>query len=314
MDTIVHLVIFLVGLAVLYVGAETLLKGAVRLARSFGVSSLVIGLTLVAFGTSAPELSLDLTAAFRGKGDLAFGDLVGSNIANVGLILGVGALVRPLGVQMRLLRVEVPLVIALSLGLWGLAADGRLSRLDGGILLVCFLAFLTLTYRLSRREPPEVQEELARRAAGGNRRAGSAMLVVAGLAGLVLGAQLMVYAAVQMARAFGVGELVIGLTIVAVGTSLPELATAVVGAYRGEADIVVGNVLGSNIFNVLCILGLVAQVQPLAVQARSLSFDLPVMALSALAMVPIMRRGLNISRAEGVVLVLAYAAFLFCQL
>ena len=174
MESVFHPVIFLCGLAVLYVGAETLLKGAVRLARSFGVSPLVIGLTLVAFGTSAPEFSLDLTAAFQGKGDLAFGDLVGSNVANIGLILGVGALVRPLGVHMRLLRVEAPIVIALSLGLWALAADGRVGRLDGAILLACFVAFLVSTYRLARREPPQVQEELKRQVAHSATRMASA--------------------------------------------------------------------------------------------------------------------------------------------
>ncbi len=312
-ESITHSAIFVCGLAVLYVGAETLVKGAVRLARAFGVSPLVIGLTLVAFGTSTPELSLDLTAAFKRAGELAFGDLVGSNIANVGLILGVAALIRPLRVQMRVLRIEVPIVIGTSLGVWILAADGHLGRLDGAILVACFVAFLVSTYRLARRESPEVREQLERQATDRTTHVRSLLLVLAGLVGLVIGAQLMVHSAVEMARGLGVSELVIGLTIVAVGTSLPELATSIVAARRGESDIVVGNVLGSNIVNILCVLGLVTQVQPLAVQRQSLAFDLPAMAVFAVAMVPIMRRGKDINRIEGAALVAAYAGFLIWQ-
>jgi cation:H+ antiporter len=313
MTAVYYPLFFVIGLAILYVGAEALVKGSVQLARSFGVSPLVIGLTLVAFGTSAPEMSLDLTAALRGAVDLAFGDLVGSNIANIGLILGAGALVRPLRVQMRLLKVEVPIVIVVSLGLWALAADGRVSRLDGGIMIACFLGFLVYTYRAARREPRAVKEEFEELVTNNAGRMASTLLVVAGLAGLVLGAQLMVYAAVAMARAFGVSELVIGLTIVAVGTSLPELATSVVGAWRGEADIVVGNVVGSNIFNILWIMGVVAQVRPLPAHAQSLAVDLPVMIGFAVALVPIMLHGLKITRLEGTLLIVAFTAFMLWQ-
>jgi cation:H+ antiporter len=314
MSTLLHILTFLAGLGVLYIGAETMLKGSVRLARSFGISPLVIGLTLVAFGTSAPELSLDLTAAFRGKTDLAFGDLVGSNVANVGLIMGIAAIIRPLSVQMRLLRFEVPVVIATSLGLWGLTADGTLSRIDAAIMLAAFVGFLIFTYRSARREPAAVKEEFEHLVQDGSKRWINAALVLGGLVGLVVGAQLMVYAAVEIARQFGVSELVIGLTVVAVGTSLPELATSVVGAWRGESDIVVGNVLGSNIFNILLIMALVAQVQPLAVQPESLRFDVPVMVGFSLGLVPIMLRGLMVYRGEGIVLLVAYAAFLAWQI
>lgn len=309
MNTFGQVVLFGIGLGVLYVGAESLVKGAVRLAESFRISPLVIGLTLVAFGTSAPELTLDLTAAYQGAVDLAFGDLVGSNIANIGLVLGTGALVRPLRVRMRLLRVEVPIVIVVSLGLFGLAADGEVGRFDGAMMLLCFLAFLAYTYRLARRESPQVKKEFEHFAANDRGRIASALLVLGGLMGLVFGAQLMVYAAVAMAREFGVSELVIGLTIVAIGTSLPELATSVVGALRGEADIVVGNVLGSNIFNILWIMAIVTQVRPLPVHAQSLSFDLPVMIAFAVALVPIMLRGMIINRYEAAVLLVGYAAF-----
>lgn len=313
MTNAINVLIFLAGLGVLYVGAETMLKGSVRLARSFGISPLVIGLTLVAFGTSAPELSLDLTAAFRGKTDLAFGDLVGSNIANVGLIMGVAAIIRPLSVQMRLLRFEVPVVIATSLGLWVLTADGTLGRIDAAIMLGAFAVFLVFTYRAARREPAAVKEEFEHLVQDGSKRWINAALVAGGLIGLVVGAQLMVYAAVEIARQFGVSELVIGLTIVAIGTSLPELATSVVGAWRGESDIVVGNVLGSNIFNILMILSAVALVQPLHIAAGSWKVDVPVMIAFSMALVPIMLRLFKVTRGEGIVLVIGYVVFLCWQ-
>jgi cation:H+ antiporter len=267
----------------------------------------------VAFGTSAPELSLDLTAAFRGKTDLAFGDLVGSNIANVGLIAGLAAIIRPLGVRMRLLRVEVPVVIATSLGLWGLTADGTLGRVDAAIMLIAFAVFLVFTYRSARAEPAAVKGEFEQLAQAGSKRGINAALVAGGLVGLVAGAQLMVYAAVEFARQFGVSELVIGLTVVAVGTSLPELATSVVGAWQGESDIVVGNVLGSNIFNILMIMSAVALVQPLEIAPSSWSVDVPVMIGFSIALVPIMIRMFKVTRGEGILLVIGYIAFLCWQ-
>lgn len=311
--TLRNILFFTTGLGILYVGAETMLKGSVRLARSFGISPLMIGLTLVAFGTSAPELSLDLTAAFRGKTDLAFGDLVGSNIANIGLILGIAAIIRPMGVQMRLLRFEVPVVIVTSLALWGLTADAKLDRIDAILMLSAFAVFLGLTYRLARAEPVAVQQELEHLVQDGSQRWTNVAFVAGGLAGLVVGAQLMVHAAVAMARQSGVSELVIGLTIVAVGTSLPELATAVVGARRGESDIVVGNVLGSNIFNILFIMSAVALVQPLQIEASSWWVDVPVLIAFSVALVPIMFRLSRVTRGEGCLLVAGYAAFLCWQ-
>jgi cation:H+ antiporter len=254
-----------------------------------------------------------MTAAFRGKTDLAFGDLVGSNIANVGLILGLAALIRPLVVQMRLLRFEVPVVIGASLGLWGLTADGTLSRIDAALMLGAFVVFLLVTSRSARSEPAAVKAELEHIAPNASKPWANASLVVAGLAGLVGGAQLMVYAAVTMARQFGVSELVIGLTIVAIGTSLPELATSVVGAWRGQSDIVVGNVLGSNIFNVLFILSAVALVAPVQVQLGSWQVDVPVIIAFAVALVPIMFRMFKVTRGEGALLVAGYFVFLGWQ-
>jgi cation:H+ antiporter len=313
MTVLVQMALFTVGLGLLYFGAETLVKGSVRLATSFGVSKLIVGLTLVAFGTSAPELSLDVTAAFRGAVELAFGDLVGSNIANIGLVLGAGALVRPIRVQKRLLRTEVPIVVAVSLVLWAMAADGEIGRGDAVILGVGFFAFLTYMFRSALRKEFDVQEELSSLVHAQGGRGKATLMVLGGLAGLVVGAQFMVFSAVALARILGVSELVIGLTVVAVGTSLPELATSVVASYRGEADISVGNVLGSNVFNLLWIMALVALIHPLPVMDHSLNFDLPVMVAFAVGLAPIMFRGLAITRWEGGLLLAGYAFFLGMQ-
>ncbi len=313
MSVLLYLVLFVLGLVLLYLGAETLVKGAVRLATSLGASKLLVGLTLVAFGTSAPELSLDVTAAFRGAVDLAFGDLVGSNIANIGLVLGAGALVRPIRVQMRLLRTEVPMVIAVSLGLWAMAADGEISRGDACVLLAGFVAFMAYLVRSGLRAEPSVQEEISKLADVPSKRGKSAMMVFGGLVGLVSGAQLMVFSAVSLARTLGVSELVIGLTIVAVGTSLPELATSIVASYRGEDDITVGNVLGSNIFNILLIMALVALIHPLPVAIRTLKMELPIMMVFAVGLVPIMFTAKSITRWEGGVLLAGYVLFLGVQ-
>jgi cation:H+ antiporter len=312
MTTAVYPLLFVAGLALLYVGAEGLVKGAVRLAQAAGVSSLVVGLTLVAFGTSMPELAVSTTAAFHGAVDLAFGNLVGSNIANIGLILGVAALIRPLAVKKQLLRVDVPVMIAVSLGTWGLAADGEVGRWDGVIMLASFAALLVYTHRIARRDQAEVHEQVERIAGVGPARATSVLLVVASLTGLIAGAQLMVYAAMGLARVLEVSELVIGLTIVAIGTSLPELATSTVAAFRCEADIAIGNIVGSNNFNLLCILGLTAQVRPMPVHASSLGYDLPVMIGFAAALVPIMLSGLTISRWEGAILLAGYTGYFVC--
>jgi cation:H+ antiporter len=309
---------FAVGVGILCLGAEGMLHGAVSIATRMGVSQLVIGLTLVAFGTSAPELSLDVSAALKGSTELAFGDLVGSNIANIGLILGIAAMICPLRVHMRLLRTELPIVIAVSLLVLALAWDGTIGQQDGIFMLAAFVLFLGYSYRAARQESARVKAEY-KEAAGeatlpGKPLGKSWLLVVAGLAGLVLGAQLMVYSAVEAAKLLGVSELLIGLTIVAIGTSLPELATSAVAARRGDADIVVGNVIGSNIFNMLLILAVVAIIEPVPVAAQSLSVDLPVMIAFAVALVPIMLRGMVITRSEGILLTTGMAAFLAWQI
>lgn len=306
--------VFVVGLVILYFGAEGTLHGSVSIATRMGISPLVIGLTLVAFGTSCPELSLDISAAIRGNADLALGDLVGSNIANMGLILGIGAAIYPVRVHMRLLRAEVPIAIATSLLVLGLAVDGVISRQDGWIMLAAFVLFVGYSYRAARRESAAVKREITETVENHVSPARSAALVVGGLGALVVGAQLMVYAAVEAAGLLGISPLIIGLTIVALGTSLPELATSVVAARRKEGDIVAGNVIGSNIFNMLMILAVVAVIRPITVASGTIWVDLPVMIAFAAALVPIMLRGMVVSRGEGILLIAGYFAFLAWQL
>jgi cation:H+ antiporter len=315
MLTIVWLsAIFAVGVVILYFGAEATLHGAVAIATRMGVSQLVVGLTIVAFGTSCPELSLDISAALRGTTDLAFGDLVGSNIANIGLILALAAIVSPLRIQMRLVRAELPVAIAVSVLVLALAFDGVISRQDGLIMLSGFVLFLSFSYRAARQESARVKREFKEAAEVSTGMGKSWLLIVVGLLGLVAGAQLMVYSAIQMARIWGVSELIIGLTIVAMGTSLPELATAILASRRNEADIVVGNVIGSNIFNLLLILAIVAVITPVPVRHESLIIDLPVMIAFAAVLVPIMLRGMVVTRKEGVFLATGFVAFLAWQL
>jgi cation:H+ antiporter len=304
---LVQLVLFVVGLAVLALGAELFIRGAVRVARKFGVSPFVIGLTLVGFGTSAPELVVNLSAACQGNPELAVGNVVGSNIANVGLILGVAAVVRTLTAEMRLLKVETPLVLAASVAVWVMAWDGDLGRWDAAILLVMFTAVMVYIALSAKRETPEVKEELGKSIPNPERMWVSVLFLALGLGGLVGGAQLMVDSAVHLAESWGMSKALIGLTIVAVGTSLPELASTVAAAYRGQSDIAVGNVVGSNLFNLLLILGVTSAVCPLPVDAGMMTFDLPVMVGFAVLLLLVLLNGLRVYRWEGVLLLLAYA-------
>ncbi len=313
---LIHLLIFLAGLTVLTLGADQFLRGASDLARRFGVKEFVIGMLLIGFGTSAPELTVNLAAAFHGRYDLAIGNVVGSNVANVGLILGISALIAPLAVQMRLVKVEAPILIAASVGLWLLCADGELSRLDGLILLAGFAGVIALVATDMRLEPSNVQDVLAESVPEHSdfSPGKTVMRTLGGLIGLVLGAELMVEGAVAMARIWGMSELMIGLTVVAIGTSLPELASSGMAAWRGQVDIALGNVLGSCLFNIFLILGINSTVHPLPVGRTVVTTELPIMIGFAVAMVPIMLRNKRISRRSGSLLLLAYVGYLLWQI
>ena len=313
----VTLLQFIAGLVFLILGAELLVRGSSRLAASFGVSPLVIGLTVVGFGTSAPELAVCLDAALTGNADIALGNVVGSNIFNVLFILGVSALIAPLWVSQRLVRLDVPLMIGGSLLLVGMALDGKVGRLEGGLLFAGILTYLGLCIRLSRAETDSVKEEYAlaygpRKPASMAQRARLVVLVLVGLVLLVLGARWLVAGAVSLARVLGLSELIIGLTIVAAGTSLPEVATSVTASFRGERDIAVGNVVGSNLFNILAVLGIAALVSPQGVEVSraALRFDLPVMTAVAVACLPIFFTGNRISRWEGALFLGYYVAYM----
>jgi cation:H+ antiporter len=310
---VVNVTLFLLGLVILVAGAEALIRGAVRIARRLGVSPFVIGFTLVGFGTSAPELVVSLSAALNDSPELALGNIVGSNIANIGLILGIAAVIRPLRARMRLLWAEIPIMIAASVLLWFLCSDNHLSRLDGSILLAGFLVLSIYMYRTAREEPPEVKEEMGLAAAVHMRVWVATLLVVVGMAGLIGGAHLMVTSAVEMAKSFGVSEWLIGLTIVAVGTSLPEVAATAAAAYRGESDIALGNAIGSNLFNILLILGATVVVKPMNVADAAINREIPVMIGFAVLVLVTLVNGMQIKRRGGVLLLLAYAGFVTWQ-
>lgn len=313
MNTILLLI---AGLALLIIGAEILVRGASRLAAAFGISPLVIGLTVVAFGTSSPELAVSVQSALAGQADIALGNVVGSNIFNILFILGISALIIPLVVAQQLVRLDVPIMIGVSVLVYLFGLNGQISRLEGLLLFAGIVAYTGFLIRQSRKETKEVQEEYAQEFGDGKPRGAgqyllNLVLVVAGLALLVLGARWLVDSAVSLAQALGLSELIIGLTIVAAGTSMPEVATSIVAAIRGERDIAVGNVVGSNIFNLLAVLGLTSLVAPdgVPVPAAALAFDLPVMTAVAVACLPVFFTGFRIARWEGALFLGYYAAY-----
>ncbi len=311
-----NVLLLLGGTVILIVGAELLVRGAARLASAAGVSPLVIGLTVVAFGTSSPELAVSIKASLAGQAGLAVGNVVGSNIFNVLLILGVSALVTPLMVSRQLIRLDVPLMIIVSGLVWLLAADGRVGRLEGAGLFLILIVYTVFLIVQSRRETGAVKDEyVAAVAPGRSRWPLDLVLVVGGLALLVLGSKWLVIGAIAIARSLGVSDLVLGLTIVAAGTSMPEAVTSVVASLRGQRDLAVGNVVGSNIFNLLGVLGLSSLVSPdgVAVSVAALNFDIPVMTAVALACLPVFFTGQSIARWEGGLFLgyyLAYTAYL----
>ena len=310
-------VLLIAGFVLLLLGAEALVRGASRLAAAFGISPLVIGLTVVAFGTSAPEMAVSTVSGLAGQANIALGNVIGSNIFNIFLILGLSAFIVPLIVSQRLVKIDVPLMILASLMVYLFAWNGVISRLEGLILFAGIIAYTVFLVRQSRRESKEVQAEYAQEY--GDKEPLSpkvvmkdGLLILLGLGLLVLGSKWLVDGAVAIAHQLGVSDLVIGLTIVAVGTSLPELATSVVATIRGERDIAVGNVVGSCLFNLLAVLGLAGMVSPsgIAVSAQSLHVDLPVMILTAVVCLPIFFTGKRISRGEGALLLSGYIAYM----
>ncbi len=306
---------FVVGLLFLIIGADTLVRGASRMAAVLGISPLVIGLTVVAFGTSSPELAVSVKSALSGQSSITVGNVVGSNIFNILFILGLSALIMPLVVSQQLVRLDVPLMIALSVIVLMLSLDENISLADGLMLVVGLIIYVWFLIYQSRRESVEVREEYAKEFRT-ERFAKSSWvknigLVLGGLALLVIGSRWLVDSAVFFAQYLGVSELVVGLTIVAAGTSLPEVVTSVIAATRGERDIAVGNVVGSNIFNIMGVLGLSSIVAPTGIEVSTavIRFDLPVMIVAALACLPLFYTGRVINRQEGLLLLGYYVAY-----
>lgn len=311
----------ILGLVVLVVGGELVVRGSSRLALGLGISPVIVGLTVVAFGTSSPELAVSLGAVLGGSPDVAVGNVVGSNIYNVLLVLGASALLRPLVVQQQLVRFDVPVVIGVSLLLWLLVLDAALGAVEGAVLVALLAAYTAMTVRKGRAEPALIVDEYREGLDGpvpAVSVARNGLIFLAGLAALVVGAQALTGGASELARSFGIPELVIGLTIVAIGTSMPELVTSVVAALRGQRDLAVGNVVGSNVFNILGVLGLSAVVAPggIDVPEQAIAFDIPVMLAVAVACLPLLFTGHLIRRWEGALFVayaVAYTSFLVLE-
>ncbi|MBM3129650.1 MAG: calcium/sodium antiporter [Chloroflexi bacterium] len=299
------ILLVLIGLALLAVGAEMLVRGSSSLALRLGVAPLVVGLTIVAIGTSAPELAVSVGAALEHNSAIALGNVVGSNIANIGLILALGALIRPIASNPQAVKRDVPLMIAITFALLALMRDGEISRLDGALLLGGGIAYIVWTYVCARKNNGRALDDPPR----AHRAAWIDLaLIVVGLGLLVFGARALLDGAIAIAQALGISQIIIALTIVAVGTSLPELATTVIASHKGEADIGIGNAVGSNIFNILLILGVTALVQPIT--ARDLRLlDLGALIFFALGLLPMMIHGNRLTRLDGALLLLAYAAY-----
>lgn len=308
---LVAILSFIGGLVLLALGAEGLVRGSSSIALRMGVTPLVVGLTIVAFGTGSPEMVVSLRAALADRGDLALGNIVGSNIANIALILGLSALARPLHVRSALLWRELPVMIGVTLLVVALLRDGELGRVDGAILAAGAAVYTIGIYLASRRDrdaevAAEFSQEMRAPRASTWR---SIALVLGGLAGLVVGANVLVRGAVVVAHALGMSDVMIGITIIAIGTSLPELATSVVAALRNDADVAFGNVLGSNILNILLILGVLAMIQPIAATALR-PLDIAALVASAVLLYPLLWRGRILNRWEGALLVAGYVAYL----
>jgi cation:H+ antiporter len=299
------------GLIMLFVGAEGLIRGSSNLAIKIGITPLVVGLTVVAFGTSAPELVVSLRAALLGNSSIALGNAVGSNIANIALVLGVAAIIRPLKVHAKVIMREIPIMIGISVLLLLLLIDGELGFIDGLIFVIGLISYLIFNVITARNEKnPEVDEEFKE---GLKSKLGipvSIVIMIGGLVLLILGANLFVQSAVAIAKTFNVSDAIIGLTIVAIGTSLPELITSIVASYKKEADIAIGNVVGSNVFNILCILGITALIIPISTVGISY-IDLGVMLFTVVILFPLSRTGFSISRLEGAFMLSGYIGYIY---
>tara|TARA_Y100001935_G_scaffold121525_1_gene100675 strand:- start:155169 stop:156263 length:1095 start_codon:yes stop_codon:yes gene_type:complete len=318
---IITILLFVAGLAALIFGAELFLKAVDHFGLKWGVSPLIMGLTVVAFATGAPELAISLKAAMNGSADLVLGNIIGSNIANILLILGITSLIAPINITRRVVKIDVPIVIAASAAVYMMSLDGSLGTLDGIVLIAGLIAYSFYTwYHIKKsKEEGHPEEEMFEYEETPDQLAQGAFFYIKnigflliGLAMIVVGSDWMVNSAVEIATVLGLSELVIGLTIVSIGTSLPEVATSLSAARKGKADIAVANVLGSNLYNILLTLGLTLLIAPnvLDVSMQAIDLDLPFMVAVSVGCIPIFVAGFNLTRMDGAIFLLYYATYL----
>ncbi|MDY6971875.1 MAG: calcium/sodium antiporter [Thermodesulfobacteriota bacterium] len=303
---VLNVFLLCLGIALLYSGSEWMVKGAASLALSFSIRPVLVGLTVVAFATSAPELLVSLIAAVMGSSGVSLGNILGSNVANIGLVLGASAMARTLTVDKKLVRREIPFMVSVSGLFWVICLDGRVGRIDGIILLAGLAFFLILGIKTAGNSHKTGGKVLE---VQGKKNFFYIFLVLVGMVGLVVGAHLIVDSAIFIARRLGLSEIFIGLSIVAVGTSLPELATSVVAGLRGEHDLSIGNIVGSNVFNICMVMGTVGLLNPMSVDMKLMAFEFPAMLLLTLILLIFARTGSTITRAEGFLFTLSFFLF-----
>jgi len=306
---IINIIIFIVGLALLCYGADWLVKGSSRMAESFGIKPLVVGLTVVAIGTSSPELVVSVVSIAQKKNDIALGNIIGSNICNIGLILGISALMHYLTVQKIFLKKELPIMIFSSALLFIFSSNLLISRVEGAVLVAGFIAFMLYIILSTLKSNGKAELDLNIEALGlrnNNNKLKDTIFIIIGIAGLVLGSHLMVKSSVVIAKSIGISDFVIGLVLVAFGTSLPELATSVAAAFRKETDILVGNVIGSNISNAFLVIGTVALLKPVTVDQSVLFFEFPAMMIFSFLLFVFLRAGASLQRIYGAIFLIGY--------
>lgn len=313
---IINVLLVAVGLAMLFAGSEFLIRGSVKIAKRMHISQLVIGLTVVAFGTSTPELVVSINSALEGQADISLGNIIGSNIVNIGLILGLSAAIFPIAVHIKTIRREIPIMLAVSLIIIPISLDGTISQIDGAFLVISLIAFIYFSYRQSKKENTQIPLIIDdnRENSISNNLAFTPLIknilfVIIGIIILYFGSSFTVDNAVSIANSLGISERIIGLTIIAIGTSLPELITSVGAARKKHADLSIGNIIGSNIFNVLSILGISSLIIGIKVNF-TIFIDYIVMIGFSAALIPVMKSGFIISKKEGYILVTAYLLYL----
>lgn len=314
MEYLIPVGFLIIGFIALYFGAEWLVRGAGGFGLKVGLTPVVVGLTIVAFGTSSPELFVSLQAALDGKGDISLGNVIGSNICNIALILGLSSVIRPMTVQAQFIKFDTPVMIGISVLVVGFLWDGIITFGEGLFLFILLIGYILMNIYLSKKETAKIStefeelEELEEAAHDSTWKA--ITLIIVGLMGLYFGSKWFVEGAVLLAKGWGVTDAVIGITVIALGTSLPELATSVVAAIKKSGDIAIGNIIGSNVFNLLGILGVTAMVVPLTA-ANITTIDYLVMLGVSILILPMMRIGMKITRIEGVILLLIYVAYTY---